>query len=360
LLSAKRKRRIRVRVRRFLNFMREVVNEYLTDNCPHLSASIAFYTFFSLFPLTLAAISILGFMTNDADVENEVIETVTDFLPVESDFIASTINGVNDTWEATGIVAIIGLLWGGSSVFNAIRKSLNAAWGIKRPRAFVVDRFVEICMMIGLGVLLLASFGATAVLSIFRKYSISATDVAFFRGDLFWNAMLILATIAMAFVTFVLLYKLIPNTRVRWRDVWAGALLAAVGFEGAKQVFVWYATTHSSYNVVYGTVSNVIAVMVYLYISAVVMLFCGKLTAVYSRSRMPQEMIEEETSDTVTYLGPLQAPVENMLLKGKQVLGDVVPSFSSVSWLGSGGVARRDARRKRAERTRHGRSKRKQ
>ncbi|MFO8102254.1 MAG: YihY/virulence factor BrkB family protein [Dehalococcoidia bacterium] len=335
--------------------MRGVVNEYLTDNCPHLSASIAFYTFFSLFPLTLAAISILGFMTNDPDVQNEVVEAVTDFVPVESDFIAKTINGVSNTWEATGIVAIIGLLWGGSSVFHAIRKSLNAAWGIKRPRAFVVDRFVEFCMMVGLGILLLASFGATAVLSVFKKYSINATDVAFFKGDLFWNAMLILVTIAIAFVTFMLLYKFIPNTRVRWRDVWGGALLAAVGFEGAKQVFVWYATTHSSYNVIYGTVSNVIAVMVWLYISAVVMLFCGKLTAVYSRSRMPEEPAGEETSDTVTYLGPLQAPVENMLLKGRQVLGDAIPSFSSVSWLGPVGVARRDARKRKLDRTRHGR-----
>ncbi len=339
--------------------MRGVVNEYLTDNCPHLAASIAFYTFFSLFPLTLAAISILGFMTNDPDVENQVIETVADFLPVESDFIANTINGVSDTWEATGIVAIIGLLWGGSSVFNAIRKSLNTAWGINRPRAFVVDRFVELGMMIGLGILLLTSFGATAVLSVFKKYSITATDIALFREDLFWNAMLILATIAMAFVTFILLYKLIPNTGVRWRDVWGGALLAAVGFEGAKQVFVWYATNHSSYNVVYGTVSNVIAVMLWLYISAVVMLFCGKLTAIYARSRMPADITEEETSDTVTYMGPLQAPVENIRLEDKRMFGDALPSFSSVSWLYPIGISRRDARRRRPNRTQHGRLKKK-
>ncbi len=332
-----------------------VVNEYLTDNCPHLSASIAFFTFFSLFPLTLAAISILGWLTNDPEIESEVIDTVGRLLPVNADFITATIGGVSDTWEATGIVAILGLLWGGSSVFNAMRKSLNAAWGIRRPRAFVVDRFLELCMMVGLGVLLLASFGATAALSVIKKYSISTTEVAFFKGDLFWNAMLILTTITMAFVTFLLLYKFVPNTKVRWRDVWGGALLAAIGFEAAKQVFVWYVTNYSPYNVVYGTVSNVIAVMVWLYVSAVIMLYCAKLTAVYSRVRASDASIitEEETSDTATYLGPLQAPVENMFLKGKQILGDAVPSFTSVSWLGPVGVSRRDARRRKTSITRH-------
>lgn len=358
MLSPGRKRRVRKNTRNLMGFLRKVVNEYLTDNCPHLAASIAFYTFFSLFPLTLAAISMLGWMTSDPEIESEVIETVGDLLPVESEFITKTINGVTDNWEATGIVAIIGLLWGGSSVFNALRKSLNAAWGVRRPRAFVVDRFLELCMMIGLGVLLLASFGATASLRVIKKYSITTTEVAFFKGDLFWSAMLIITTISMAFVTFLLLYKFIPNTKVRWRDVWGGAFLAAVGFEAVKQLFVWYATTYSPYNVVYGTVSNVIAVMVWLYVSAVVMLFCGKLTAVYSRRGMADDpsLVKEETSDTATYLGPLQAPVENMLIKGKQVLGDAVPSFSTVSWLGPVGVSRRDARRRKADMTRHGHS----
>ncbi len=358
MLSPSAKRRVRAKSRRLSIFLRKVVNEYLTDNCPHLSASIAFYTFFSLFPLTLAAISMLGWMTSDPEVEREVIDAVGDFLPVESDFITSTINGVNSTWEATGIVAILGLLWGGSSVFNAMRKSLNAAWGVKKPRAFVVDRFLELCMMIGLGILLLASFGATAALSVIKKYSLDNMDVKFFQGDLIWEAMLILATVAMAFVTFVLLFRFVPNTTVRWRDVWGGALLAAIGFEGAKQVFVWYATNHSPYNVVYGPVSSVIAVMVWLYVSAVIMLFCGKLTAVYARSRITGtlEIIEEETTDTATYLGPLQTPVENMLLKGKQILGDAVPSFSSVSWLGPVGVARRESKGRISSRKRHGKT----
>ena len=89
-MSPGRKRRARKNTRNLMGFLRKVVNEYLTDNCPHLAASIAFYTFFSLFPLTLAAISMLGWMTSDPEIESEVIEAVGDLLPVESEFITKT------------------------------------------------------------------------------------------------------------------------------------------------------------------------------------------------------------------------------------------------------------------------------
>ncbi|MDY6912386.1 MAG: YihY/virulence factor BrkB family protein [Chloroflexota bacterium] len=284
-LSLIKQYRRKAKLKELFYFMKEVVDEFLTDNCTHLSASISYYAFFSIFPLTLAFISILGILSSDPEVEIKVIDTVGKILPVSSEDITSTIRSVSGTWGATGIVAIIGLLWGGSAVFNAIRKSLNAAWGVRTPRPFLVERLMELSMMMGVGILLLLSFGITAAVHIAQNFSVTFVGSSFFGGDFFWNAMLVLLTTVLTFVTILVLYRLVPNTRVRWRDIWGGALLAAAGFEGVKQVFVWYATTYAHYNLIYGSVGTIIALMVWIYFSAVIFLFCAKLTSVYSRRR---------------------------------------------------------------------------
>ncbi len=336
-LAPVQKKPVRRRLKGVYFFLRYVIDEFLTDNCSHLAASISYYAFFSLFPLTLAAISILGWLTRDPAIESDVISAVTGALPIESGYIESTIRGVRGAWEATGIVAIIGLLWGGSSVFNATRKALNAAWGVRRPRPFLVERFMELSMMTGLGLLLMVSFGVTLALGIVRQYSIESMEIEFLTDDQFWNMMPILATTFVAFVAFMCLYKFVPHTNVRWRDVWIGALLAAIGFEATKQLFVWYTTSHPEhYNALYGFTGAAIAVMVWIYLSAFIMLFCAKLTAVYARVRAGERLGRPAGVDasTLEYLGPLQAPVENVLLRSRQMIEGSVQSLTPTTWFG--------------------------
>lgn len=285
-LSPAKRRRAVARTKDFVRFVRGVVNEFLTDNCPHLAASISYYVLFCLFPLTLAAVSIVGYLSNDEGIQTKVIEAISNFVPpVEEDFIAGTIKDVTRNWAATGIIAVVALLWGGSAVFSALRKALNAAWGIRTPRPFFVERLMELGMMIGVGILLTASFAMTAGVTVARQVSDDAIG-GFFGGAIFWGAVRVLITAGLAFLTFLMLYKYIPNTRVRWGDVWGGALLAAVAFEGTKSIFVWYVADHNDYRLLYGEViGTIIALLVFVYVSAIIFLFCAKLTAVYSRHR---------------------------------------------------------------------------
>ena len=283
---AKRSRSRVVKLRKLGRFIREVVNEFLNDNCLHLAASISYYLLFSIPPLTLAFISVLGFVMRSPELEARVIEGISDFIPVSGDFIPSSIRSVINARGTAGVIATIGLLWAGSSLFNAIRKSLNTAWGIKKPRPFMVEKLMEIGMMAGLGLLLLISVSATTMISVVQRYSLTIAGSTFLSGAVFLQAIFVLLTIALSFATFLLLYKFIPNTRVRWSDVWGGALLAAVAFEAVKQIFVWYATNFAHYNLIYGPVGTVIALLIWTYFSAVIVLFCAKLTSVYSRQRL--------------------------------------------------------------------------
>jgi membrane protein len=265
--------------------MKEAVNEFLTDNCPHLSAAIAYYFLLCLFPLALAAISVFGFVVSSDEVEAKVVQGISDFIPVSADFIQRTIHGVAGNWGAAGIAATIGLIWGGMAVFSAIRKALNAAWGIRQPRPFLHERLLEFSMMLGLGLLMLMSLGLTTGFKFIQGADIPVIGTLFQDGGPLRQFIVTLSSTFLTFLAFFFLYKVVPNTKVRWRHAFFGALVAAVLFEIVKAIFIWFVGRFATYNLVYGSVGTVIALMTWTYASAVIMLFCAKITSAYPRVR---------------------------------------------------------------------------
>jgi membrane protein len=274
------------------------VNEFLADNCPHLAAGISYYLLLSLFPLVLAAISIFGFIVREEDVANKVVDAVTSFIPVSTDWVKGAILTISNTWGGAGIIATIGLLWAGMAVFNAVRKSLNTAWGVKQPRPFLHERFMEFLMMIGFGALLLISVGLTAAFRIIREASLPVFGESLMEGSLLWHSAIIAISVFITFLAFLFLYKLIPNTKVHWRHAAIGALAAAILFEITKNIFVWSMANFVTYTIVYNFVGNVIALMTWVYVSAIILLFCAKITSYYPRIRhsLAEEALGDESA----------------------------------------------------------------
>jgi membrane protein len=300
------------------------VNEFLADNCPHLAAAVSFYLLLSLFPLVLAAISIFGLIMKDPSAAAKVTEAVTGFIPVSTDFVEGTILAVSDSWGAAGIIATVGLIWAGMAVFNAIRKSLNTAWGVRQPRPFFHERLMEFLMMIGLGALMLMSLGLTTAFKVIREASLPVFGERLMDGSLVWHSAVIATSVFITFLGVLFLYKLVPNTKVYWRHAAIGALAAAVLFEIVKNVFVWFVANFATYSLVYGSVGVIIALMTWAYISVVILLFCAKLTSVYPRVRSAlttEALAEETTKEKLLRLAPLPPVI-----------------FGNMSSLTSGGV----------------------
>jgi len=265
-----------------VKLLKQSVHEFLTDNCPHLAAGISYYFLLSMFPLALALISIAGFILRSPDIEASITEYIANTLPAAGDFVASTIRGVARSWTATGIMATIGLLVAGLGIFTAVRKSLNTAWGIRKPRPFLRERLLELGMMTGITLLFAASFGFATVLNITPNFPIFGQPLA---GDgLFQNPLSTIYSILLAFVTFLFLYKFVPNTQVNWRSIWPGGLAAALAFVGVTKLFIWFLGGFAKYNLVYGSLGTLIALMTWVYISAVIMLFFAKFISVYSKT----------------------------------------------------------------------------
>lgn len=275
---------VKNRIKLIAAIFKQAVNEFLADNCTHLSAAISYYIVLSIFPLALAAITILGYFARSPDIADRVTQIIASIFPGSGQLVSDIIQGVSQGWQAASVIAIIGLLWSGMGFFGAVRKSLNTAWGIKEPRPFLRERWMELLMMLGLGALLIISLGLTATFKIIRAADLSIFGRSLSNG-LFWHAIVILTSIAITFIIFLFLYKFVPNTRVRWRYVWVGALVAAVLIEIAKNVFLWFLGNFASYTLVYGTLSTIITLMVWSYISAIILLFCAKLISAFSKMR---------------------------------------------------------------------------
>ena len=279
---------------RMILFCMDAINEFLDKNCPYIAGAIAFYTLISIFPLLLAIISVLGYLSPaSAEEQQELALRTADIIPVSSDFIGETVASVVESRVVTGIVGIFGLLWGATVVFGAIRKGINAAWGITRPRPFLKERLIDFALVIGAGFLLFIVLLSSPTLSFVRGASgLLAPEAEYFNHTI-WNITSRLILPSFAFATFLVLYRFIPNTEVKLSNVWAGALLASLAFDAANLAFVWYVQNYGHYNLLYGSVGTILATLTWVYLSAIILLFGALVTSRYSAyvESLPQHQL---------------------------------------------------------------------
>ncbi|MFW6150074.1 MAG: YihY/virulence factor BrkB family protein [Chloroflexota bacterium] len=267
-----------VGIRNSALFLKRTVQEFTADNCHLLAAAVSYYVLFSLFPLALAAIAVMGFMLSAPEAEARVLEAMSNLLPVSQEFILSTVRGVVRARGATGIVAFVGLLVAGMSVFNALRRALNAAWGVRQPRPFVYARLFDFAMMLATGLLLIVSITLTTAEQMVPGTALSLLGSQC-DAQLFYTMMVVAVSTGLEFTVFLLFFRFVPNAPVTLNAVWKGALVAAVAFEGSKHTFVWAVKNFAQYNVVYGPIAALVTLLVWTYLAALILLFVARLTS---------------------------------------------------------------------------------
>lgn len=269
---------------KLVRLISSTISEFGTDNGGLLAASVSYYLLFSLFPFALAAISLAGFIMESPGTEEKIIAALGTFIPVARDLIASTLNGVVTARTTTGILALLGFVWSASSFFNALRTSLNAVWGLKDHSFFLKGRLIALSLTIGAFILLIIYIWLSTGVRLAYMTGLQWENFSFINATAASKITINFVSWLLAFTVILLLYKFIPVTRPRWKDIWAGALCAGAGFELVRVVFVWYVKNFATYNLVYGPVGTVIALLVFIYLTAWVLLFFAKLCAVISRS----------------------------------------------------------------------------
>ena len=267
---------------RFVLFCTDAVNDFLAKNCPYVAAAISFYALFSFFPLVLAIISVAGFVVGPGADQAELAREIAEVIPVSTEFVSETVEGVVRARAITGIASILGLLWASSAAFAAIRKGINAAWGIKKTRPFLKERLMDVTLVLGGGFLLVIVLFATPIFAFFTEMMETIAPDTNIDTERVYGLAAQIFTPVLSFLSFLMLYRYLPNTKVRFNDVWLVALLASAAFEGSKWGFVWYVTTFPVYNVVYGAVGAIMALLTWVYVSAIILLFGALATSRYA------------------------------------------------------------------------------
>jgi membrane protein len=266
------------KVRRFLrevwDILWDCIHRFGDHDCMQLSAGIAYYSLLSMFPLVMLLVSVASFFFSPDEATTWLVDRVGNNLQVSEGDLTSAFQGAVQSRGPVGVVGVVGLAIGSTAALGAMIRSINRAWGFsgRIPRSFVRSKLWEFALLGSVLVLFLLSFAATGFMEGMGRHP-------------WWGFVLHVVPFGLVIGVFLVLYKLLPATHVSWRDIWLPSVLAAAAFEIAKRIFTWYVGTLANYNAIYGGLATIMLLLLWVYLSAAILLFGAELGSVLATRR---------------------------------------------------------------------------
>lgn len=267
-----------------LTILQDAVQRFNATEGPHAAAGLAYYALFSLFPLLLALVAVASFFLTSEEAFHQVVNVVTRIAPVSERLIESNIQQVLERRGAISVAGLVGLLWGGTGVFTVLVHQINRAWTDTEPRGFFASRLLALGLAGLLAMLLLLSFILGPALSVLARLKVPLWGGVAFYNTFVWALLVNGLPLLLIFAIFMMLYRWAPNTKVPWRETFWGALFVTLTWEAAKRGLTWYISSDLvNYPLVYGSLSSVVALLLWIYVSSLLALFGAHLSAAVGR-----------------------------------------------------------------------------
>jgi membrane protein len=306
-----------------LPLLKETYDEFQSDEASVLGAALAYYALFSLFPLLLLLIAGLGYVLQYWDqainVQEEILAAVSrNFSSQLAEALNQILSGIKDNAGSATLIGLVTLLVGASSVFQQLDFSFNKIWRVPKPEQSagivasivhtVKNKLFSFGMVLAVGFLLLVSMALTgaaqALLDSFSDLPVIGGLAGFLLG--------IATTLLLNTLVFALLFKFLPDTKVRWGDVWLGAAVTAVIWEIGKYILALYIGRSGQSWSAYGLVGAVLILMAWIYFSSQILFLGAEFTEVYSRrygSRAPKTETPPVDRDPAPVRASAAAPI---------------------------------------------------
>ncbi|MEM7111643.1 MAG: YihY/virulence factor BrkB family protein [Chloroflexota bacterium] len=281
---------------------KEAGQAFAKDKASMLAAALAYYTVFSLAPLLVFSVFVAGTLFGESAVEGQLVEQIQDTVGREAAVVIQNIL-LNASSGSTGLIATIFssalLVFGASGVFNQLQQALNFIWGVVPEKAEGVaavmklarQRGLTFLMVLIIGILLLSTFILTAVIQ-----AVSPIIVEYVPPAAYVIPIINLAvTPFIMWILFSLIFKVLPQTTVRWRDVWLGSAVTMLLFAAGIYLIGIYLSFNTAGSV-YGAASSLIIILLWIYYSAQIFLFGAEFTKVYARryGNQPEAQVESK------------------------------------------------------------------
>ena len=265
----------------FFRLIVRTVREMSDDDATHMAAGVAYYAVFSLFPLLIGLIAIFNLLPASETRQEQLTEFVSEYLPGSEGLLKRDL----EVGGALGVIAIFGLLWSGSAIFGAVAKVVNRAWDIQKDRPIYIGKPRQMGMALVVGLMFLTSLGASTFVRIAEEYALADLPAPAFLVETGGKVFLQVVSFSLMLFTFLMIYKMLPNTKTYWRYVWPGALLAAVLFEVGKASFLLYVERFASFQDAYGSAGDVLVLLLWVYVSSLILILGAELNSEYGRLR---------------------------------------------------------------------------
>lgn len=289
VVLAKRFPRTTRSLRSVWSFMENYGDSWSADRVPRQSAAIAYYALFSMAPLLLLARLIIGRALGESALQSgNLHQQLVDFMGSQAASQLEQLTGDMKLWRGNTRTAVIGaatLIFGATGVFVELKDSLNMIWGLHRREGksiviFIKDRLLSFGMVIFFGILLMLSVVSTGLFAVFRGWLQDYIPLPVEA----WALAAFGISFAIETLLFAVIFKVLPDIKFPWKDVWLGALVTALLFEAGKWGLGWYLGRESTFAAV-GKTGSVVLLLIWIYYSSMIVLAGAEFIEINQRMR---------------------------------------------------------------------------
>ncbi|MEA3441082.1 MAG: YihY/virulence factor BrkB family protein [Chloroflexota bacterium] len=232
------------------------------------AASVAYFVFFSLIPLFLLLVSIAGFLLVDIDAIDQILDFISPDIPLPRDLIESNLRQLMKARNIGSIVAIIGLIWSASGSFISFCRNINRAWPNAKRLNFVQGRLIALAIVAALVIMIIIWYAGINITNFILSLDIPIIQEIEFEKSLLWQLSSTALPWVVVFLAFLILYRWVPNTRVRWIEAFWGALIASIAIFIGTKGFTWFLQSGVvNYQLIYGSLGTILAFLTWVYIT---------------------------------------------------------------------------------------------
>ena len=271
---------------KYITVFKETFKEFGEDKVPRLGAALAYYTIFSIGPLLLIAIAMAGIFFGQEAAQGRISDELGKLLgPRMAEAVEQMVAAAAKpkSGKIATIVGIVTLMLGASGVFGQLKDALNTIWNVEPKKTagikgFVTERFLSMAMVLGIGFLLLISLVFDAAIS-----AMGPMLERLIGGEAIIHAIELVLSFAVSTVLFACIFRILPDLKIAWRDVWFGSIFTSVLFVLGKWglgVYLGKAAVGSAY----GAAGSLVILLVWVYWSAQILFFGAEFTQVYART----------------------------------------------------------------------------
>ncbi len=263
---------------------------FYRDDDLTFAASVAYYALLSLFPFLLLALSILGATTVDDGDRRAVLEFVLRYFPAQFDFVTEQLDAFREKRLQLGVFSAIALAWAARGVFGAISTGVNHAWGVERQRSYLGHQLFTFLMLSAAGALVLVALMLVSAREIVEASWFSGV-LARFPALRVLEAFTVrqVPTVLLIMVT-ALIYYFVPNTRVRFSDVWVGAIITALLLRWSTTAFSWSMRDLTSFAMIHGSITATVIFLIWVHLLACILLYGAEFTVAFAALRREGEV----------------------------------------------------------------------